>query len=84
MDCTKKFIAFVFLLFLSSSAFSLNLPREDVAMQGAFCKEEWSKRGNLDVRMYNFCRKESVMDTKRLLLLLESILDKNGSKRQLI
>lgn len=55
MDCPKKIIVYGFLLLVSSSAFALNLPREDVAMQTAFCKEEWSKRGNLDVSMFNYC-----------------------------
>jgi hypothetical protein len=37
----------------------VNLPAEDQAMQAADCRDQWTKRGELDDQMYRFCVKRA-------------------------
>jgi hypothetical protein len=54
-----KFILSVFAFFggMSNAAFAVNIPSLESGNIGAYCSEQWTKRGVLDQSMYQFCMK---------------------------
>ena len=53
-----KIFSYVFAVFLivsSSVVYAVNLPTEESGNPSAYCKEKWTKRGELDQEMYSYC-----------------------------
>lgn len=53
-----KVVIFIAMSIFGATAYSLNLPTEASANADSYCKEEWTKRGVLDERMYRYCREQ--------------------------
>jgi hypothetical protein len=69
----KHFFFLVFLL--PMLALSATFPSKESARTDEHCKSEWTKRGQLDQQMYNFCVKQQNDGYAEALILIEKYKD---------
>ncbi len=65
----KIFLTLTFIVFFPISSFStgFSFPNFDVKQPDKLCKDEWTKRGVLDERMYNYCMNQAEEGYKKAL-----------------
>jgi len=65
----KKYLLLV--LLLPSLVNAATFPSKESARSGEHCKSEWTKRGELDQRMYDYCMKREGEGYAEALILME-------------